>query len=670
MTSPPRRAPGSSPRRPLTIAVTGSGGLIGTALTALLSTGGHHVIRLVRRLPRHAGERYWRPEDPGPDLLSGVDALIHLAGASIGGRFTAGRKQEIRDSRITPDPPPGRARGRWPNRGAPGLRAFVTASAIGIYGPDRGDEVLTETSARGDGFLADVVAGWEDATAPAARAGLRTVQVRTGIVQSPRGGMLRLLYPLFAAGLGGRLGSGKQWLSWIGLDDLLDIYLRAALDPALSGPVNAVAPTPVRNADYTAVLAGLLHRPALVPVPAFGPRAAAGRRGRPRDRRGQPVRPPAAADQRRAPVPLPRARGGPAPRARPRASARPGNPDPDRPRIRTLGRQGGAIVTGRRIAVIGGGISGLTAGYVLSRTDHVTLFEADRRLGGHADTHLVGPVPVDTGFIVYNERTYPLLTRLFAELGVSTRAAEMSMSVRCAGCGLHYAGKRGPGGLAAGLRRGGGRFLRLLADVPRFHRAARELLADRSGPGDSAPSASSWTAAGTPATSRPTSRCRWSRRCGRARPARRKSIPPATCSPSWPTTGCCRCPARRPGGPWPAAPGATSSGPRARLACVRLGVPVRAVRRYPDGAEVRDASGQAHQFDAVVIATHPDQALRAARPGHPRPNARCWAPSATPRTRPCCTPTPGCSRTAPGSGPPGTTSSATAGTERRGSATT
>ncbi len=134
-------------------------------------------------------------------------------------------------------------------------------------------------------------------------------------------------------------------------------------------------------------------------------------------------------------------------------------------------------MTGRRIAVIGGGISGLTAGYVLSRTDQVTLFEADPRLGGHADTHLVGPVPVDTGFIVYNERTYPLLTRLFAELGVSTRAAEMSMSVRCAGCGLHYAGQRGLGGLAAGLRRGGGRFLRLLADVPRFHRAARALLA-------------------------------------------------------------------------------------------------------------------------------------------------------------------------------------------------
>jgi len=263
-------APGS-----LTIAVTGSSGLIGTALTALLSTGGHRVIRLVRRPPEHAGERYWRAEDPGLELLNGVDALIHLAGVSIGGRFTAGRKQEIRDSRIIPT----RRLAELAAHTAPGLRAFVTASAIGIYGPDRGDEVLTETSGRGDGFLADVVAGWEDAADPAARAGLRTVQVRTGLVQTPRGGMLHLLYPLFAAGLGGRLGSGKQWLSWIGLDDLLDIYLRAVLDPALSGPVNAVAPAPVRNADYTAVLAGLLRRPALVPVPPFGPRLLLGGEG-------------------------------------------------------------------------------------------------------------------------------------------------------------------------------------------------------------------------------------------------------------------------------------------------------------------------------------------------------------------------------------------------------
>jgi uncharacterized protein len=272
---------------PLTIAVTGSGGLIGTALTALLTTGGYHVIRLVRRPPRDAGERYWRPEDPAPDLLNGVDAVIHLAGASIAGRFTPGRKQEIRDSRIIPTRRLAELAAAAAAAGTPagsgvaaaGPRAFVTASAIGIYGPDRGDEMLTETSARGDGFLADVVAGWEDAAAPAARAGLRTVQVRTGIVQTPRGGMLRLLYPLFAAGLGGRLGSGRQWLAWIGLDDLLDIYLRAVTDPSLSGPVNAVAPAPVRNSEYTATLAGLLHRPALVPVPGFGPRLLLGGEG-------------------------------------------------------------------------------------------------------------------------------------------------------------------------------------------------------------------------------------------------------------------------------------------------------------------------------------------------------------------------------------------------------
>jgi uncharacterized protein len=120
-------------------------------------------------------------------------------------------------------------------------------------------------------------------------------------------------------------------------------------------------------------------------------------------------------------------------------------------------------MSGRRIAVVGSGISGITAGYVLSRRDHVTLFEADDRLGGHADTH---PIGVDTGFIVYNERTYPLLTRLFAELGVATQPSQMSMSVRCAGCGLQYAGQRGLPGLAAGLPRGRARYLRLLAEVP------------------------------------------------------------------------------------------------------------------------------------------------------------------------------------------------------------
>ncbi|HEY1626863.1 MAG TPA: TIGR01777 family oxidoreductase [Streptosporangiaceae bacterium] len=267
---------------PLTIAVTGASGMIGSALTALLTTSGHRVIPLVRRLPRHAGERYWRPDDPGPELLDGVDAVIHLAGASIGGRFTPERKNQIRDSRILPTrllAERARQAVSASTGPQPRLKAFVTASAVGSYGADRGEEVLTETSSRGDGFLADVVADWEDAAGPAAAAGIRTVQVRTGVVQTPRGGMLRLLSPLFEAGLGGRLGTGKQWLSWIALDDLLDIYLRAVLDPGLSGPVNAVAPEPVRNADYTRTLAKVLHRPAVLPVPGFGPRLLLGDEG-------------------------------------------------------------------------------------------------------------------------------------------------------------------------------------------------------------------------------------------------------------------------------------------------------------------------------------------------------------------------------------------------------
>jgi uncharacterized protein len=151
--------------------------------------------------------------------------------------------------------------------------------AIGYYGHDRGDEIVTEASERGDGFLADVVADWEDATAPAEQAGVRVAKVRTGIVQSPRGGTLRLLRPLFAAGVGGRVGDGEQWLSWIGIDDLVDIYHRAVWDTGLSGPINAVAPQPVRNVDYTRTLAHVLHRPAVLPVPPLGPRVLLGDQG-------------------------------------------------------------------------------------------------------------------------------------------------------------------------------------------------------------------------------------------------------------------------------------------------------------------------------------------------------------------------------------------------------
>jgi uncharacterized protein (TIGR01777 family) len=258
----------------LTIAITGSAGLVGTALGAFLSTGGHRVIRLVRREPAHSGERRWDPSNPAPDLFAGVDAVVHLAGESIAGRFTDAHRRAIRDSRIGPT-----RRLAEVAAASGGPRTFVSASAIGYYGYDCGDTILDEDSPRGEGFLADVVADWEDATTPAAEAGMRVVTVRTGIVQAAAGGTLRLLRPLFAAGLGGRLGSGRQWLSWIGIDDLLDIYYRAVYDEQLTGPVNAVGPAPVRNIDYTAALAATLHRPALLPVPSIGPRVLLGRQG-------------------------------------------------------------------------------------------------------------------------------------------------------------------------------------------------------------------------------------------------------------------------------------------------------------------------------------------------------------------------------------------------------
>jgi predicted NAD/FAD-binding protein len=267
----------------------------------------------------------------------------------------------------------------------------------------------------------------------------------------------------------------------------------------------------------------------------------------------------------------------------------------------------------RKIAVIGSGISGITAGYVLSHTDDVTLFEAGGRLGGHADTHLVvppagPPIGVDTGFIVYNERTYPLLTRLFAELAVATQPSRMSMSVRCAGCGLQYAGQRGLAGLAAGLRRGRGRYLHMLTEVPRFHRAARRRLDQPDPVGQTLADflrTSGFSAYFTAHFALPLVAAVWSCPTGTALryPARylftflaNHGMLSVSGSPPWRTvTGGSRCYVER---------------AAKRLHDIRLSTPVRAVRRGPDHAEVRDAAGETHRFDAVVIATHPDQALR------------------------------------------------------------
>jgi uncharacterized protein (TIGR01777 family) len=259
--------------RPLTIAVTGSSGLVGSALCAFLTSGGHRVIRLVRRHVRDAGERYWDPVRPDPGLLEGIDALVHLAGESIAGRFTLAHKRAIRDSRVTPTRLLCELAATTPS----GPCTVAVASAIGYYGADRGDEIVTEDNGPGESFLASVVADWEAATRPATEAGIRVTNVRTGIVQSPRGGTLRLFRPLFSLGLGGRISTGQQWVSWIDLDDLVDIYNRALFDPNLSGPVNAVAPAPVRNTEYAYTLARVLKRPALMPVPNLGPRLIIGK---------------------------------------------------------------------------------------------------------------------------------------------------------------------------------------------------------------------------------------------------------------------------------------------------------------------------------------------------------------------------------------------------------
>lgn len=259
---------------PLTIAVTGANGMIGGALVSLLAGGGHHVIRLLRKgIPTDRIEqRIWDPQQPEEGLLDGVDVVVHLAGAPILGRFTDGHKRAIRESRVGP------TRLLAEAAAAAGVRTFVSGSAIGYYGPDRGAEELTEQSERGSGFLADVVSDWEQDARDGA-GDMRLVLVRTGVVLSASGGMLRLLHPMFAAGLGGPLGSGKQWFSWISLDDMVEILLHAITDESISGPINATAPEPVPYRQFARTLGGVLHRPAILPVPPLGPRLLLGRDG-------------------------------------------------------------------------------------------------------------------------------------------------------------------------------------------------------------------------------------------------------------------------------------------------------------------------------------------------------------------------------------------------------
>ncbi len=255
------------------IAVTGSSGLVGSALVPYLTTGGHRVTRLVRRSPG-SQEVAWDPAEGIKELswLEGVDAVVHLAGENIAaGRWTEARKAEIRRSRVE------RTRRLCESLARLGRRPKVlaSASAVGFYG-DRREEILTEDSAPGGDFLARVCQEWEAATEPASQAGIRVVHLRFGMILSAAGGALKKMLLPFKLGAGGRIGSGAQYMSWIAIDDAIGAILHALSAGSLMGAVNAVAPVPVTNAEFTRVLARVLSRPAVAPMPAFAARLAFG----------------------------------------------------------------------------------------------------------------------------------------------------------------------------------------------------------------------------------------------------------------------------------------------------------------------------------------------------------------------------------------------------------
>jgi uncharacterized protein (TIGR01777 family) len=257
------------------VLVTGSSGLVGSALVPFLNSGGHRVTRLVRSKPR-AAEAYalWDPEAGTIDAssLEGLDAVVHLAGESIAaGRWTAARKARILESRVKGT---NLLTGTLAGLSQP-PKVLVSASAVGFYG-DRGEEVLREESSSGSGFLAEVCRQWEAATAPAAQVGIRVVHLRFGMILSAKGGALQRLLLPFRFGLGGRLGSGRQFMSWVALDDIVGAIHHALTTEELQGPVNAVSPTAVRNAEFTRTLGRVLRRPAVFPLPAFAARLAFG----------------------------------------------------------------------------------------------------------------------------------------------------------------------------------------------------------------------------------------------------------------------------------------------------------------------------------------------------------------------------------------------------------
>ena len=260
----------------LTVGITGASGLIGTAVTHFLTSGGHRVVRFVRGTARDAADVVaWDPQRgfPSPERVPMLDAVIHLAGAGVADkRWTPERMALIRDSREQGTATLSRALAALPRP----PRTLLCASAIGFYGFD-GRAPVDETAPMGGGFLADVCGRWEAAADPARAAGLRVAHLRLGLVLTPAGGMLKTLLPVFRAGAGGVVGPGTQGMSWVGVDDVVGAFHHALFDDTLAGPVNVTAPEPVSNAAFTTALGRALHRPTLVPAPAFGLRLLLGR---------------------------------------------------------------------------------------------------------------------------------------------------------------------------------------------------------------------------------------------------------------------------------------------------------------------------------------------------------------------------------------------------------
>ena len=253
---------------PAKVLVSGASGLIGSALLPALQLSGYEVTRLVRGAASGKSDIAWDPSRPlAPESVSGFDAVVHLAGESIVGRWTDAKKQRVRESRVQGTRNLAEALAAAQQR----PQVFISASAIGYYG-DRSEETLHEESSSGRGFLPEVCREWEAAAEPATKAGIRTAQMRFGVVLSASGGALRKMLPPFRMGVGGNIGSGRQWMSWIDIDDVVGTIQHAMKTDTLHGPVNVVGPNPVRNAEFTKTLASVLSRPAIFPMPAFAAR--------------------------------------------------------------------------------------------------------------------------------------------------------------------------------------------------------------------------------------------------------------------------------------------------------------------------------------------------------------------------------------------------------------